>query len=97
MESDTKTLCRMDENDNVIFETFKTDTMSMEEAQGQLMGITKGIANIHKQIEGMRTNISNAEKEIERLTGLKEQIESAGVTLPDETDEGAGSSTEETA
>ena len=45
----------------------------------------------------MRNNISNAEKEIERLESLIEKIEAAGVTLPDETDEGAGSSTEETA
>jgi len=96
MESNTNMNCEM-QGDNVVFTTNKVDTMTLEEAQGQLKGITNGIASIHKQIEGMRTNISNAEKEIERLTGLKEQIESAGVTLPDETDEGAGSSTEETA
>ena len=96
MESNTDMNCEM-QGDNVVFTTNKVDTMTLEEAQGQLKGITNGIASIHKQIEGMRTNISNAEKEIERLTGLKEQIESAGVTLPDETDEGAGSSTEETA
>ena len=96
MESNTNMNCEM-QGDNVVFTTNKVDTMTLEEARGQLKGITNGIASIHKQIEGMRTNISNAEKEIERLTGLKDQIEAAGVTLPDETDEGAGSSTEETA
>lgn len=96
MESNTELNCEM-QGDNVVFTTNKVDTMTLEEAQGQLEGIIKGIANIHKQIEGMRNNISNAEKEIERLEGLRDQIQEAGVTLPDETDEGAGSSTEETA
>lgn len=96
MESNTDMNCEM-QGDNVVFTTNKVDTMTLEEAQGQLRGITTGIASIHKQIEGMRNNISNAEKEIERLESLREKIEAAGVTLPDETDEGAGSSTEETA
>ena len=95
MESNTNMNCEM-QGDNVVFTTNKVDTMTLEEAQGQLKGITNGIASIHKQIEGMRTNISNAEKEIERLENLREKIEAAGVTIPDETDEGAGSSTEET-
>lgn len=96
MESNTELQCEM-QGDNVVFTTNKVDTMALDEAQSQLRGITTGVASIHKQIEGMRNNISNAEKEIERLEALKSKIEAAGVTLPDETDEGAGSSTEETA
>jgi len=78
MESNTDTNVKL-ENGKIFFATNKVDEMTVNEAQLQMQNIDKGIENLNNQKDNMTTNISNMEKEIVRLNGIKQSIISAGV------------------
>ena len=78
METNTEVTAVL-ENGKLLFTTHKVDEMTVEEAQVQMKNIDKGIDNLNNQKENMANNISNMEKEIVRLNGIKQSIIAAGV------------------